>query len=240
MLLASHPYWTDYVSAFGAAVGIVVAAGAFVVAFGSARDSRRSADAAEKTATSAQEQLMLARSEHEQLEADRMRQPAVESIDLSPIEPKPGEKTPAGVFRIGFTNTGNRDLQDALLTILFERGCAATLTDRWGEPDTDQSKEDTRERWPGIKGAPLAFDYFARSVTVPVGVSLARYVYIPHPGRFPIRVKLFHASLAGSGPWTDRWIEIDDKRNASVVEIGDGSAGPYDGHDADFDAPPAA
>jgi hypothetical protein len=54
---------------------------------------------------------------------------------LSPIEPKPGEKTPAGVFQIGFTN---------------------------------------------------------------------------------------------------------DKRNASVVEIGDGSAGPYDGHDADFDAPPAA
>jgi hypothetical protein len=29
MLLASNPYWTDYVSAFGATVGIVVAADYF-------------------------------------------------------------------------------------------------------------------------------------------------------------------------------------------------------------------
>src|ERR1700677_127713 len=68
VLLATKPFWTDYVSAFGAVVGILVAAGAFRVALGSARDSRRSADAAETTATSAHEQLVLARAEHEQLE----------------------------------------------------------------------------------------------------------------------------------------------------------------------------
>jgi len=71
VLLATKPFWTDYVGAFGAIVGILVAAGAFVVALWSARDSRRSADAAEKTATSAHEQLMLARSEHEQREVER-------------------------------------------------------------------------------------------------------------------------------------------------------------------------
>lgn len=236
MPLASHPYWTDYVSAFGAVVGIVVAGAAFVVALRSTRDAHRSAESAEKTANSAYEQLMLARAEHEQLEADRMRQPAVKTIDLSPINSKPGEQTPVGVFRIGFTNTGDRDLRDALLTILFDRGCAATLTDRWGKPQSDQSKDDTRERWPGINGAPLAFDYFVRSVTVQVGVSVVRYVYIPRAGRFPIRVKLFHAALTGSGLWTDRWIEIDNQGNAEVVDIADdGSAGPYNGRDTDFD-----
>jgi hypothetical protein len=121
--------WTDYISAFGAAVGILVAASAFVVALHSARDSRRSADAAETTAASAHEQLVLARAEHEQLEADRRRRPIIERIHVGAIASGPGEEDPpAGVFSIGLTNTGDRDLQDAVLTILFDRAYAAQLT----------------------------------------------------------------------------------------------------------------
>ncbi len=52
MLLATHPYWTDYVSAFGATVGILVAGAAFVVAFRSARDARRSASTTTRSGTS--------------------------------------------------------------------------------------------------------------------------------------------------------------------------------------------
>jgi hypothetical protein len=116
LLLATKPLWTDYVSAFGAAVGILVAAGAFVVAFRSARDSSRSADAAETTAASAHEQLVLARAEHEQLEANRRRRPIIERIHVGAIASGPGEEDPpAGVFSIGLTNIGDRDLQDAVL-----------------------------------------------------------------------------------------------------------------------------
>jgi len=132
VLLATKPFWTDYVSAFGAIVGILVAASAFVVALCSTRDARRSADAAETTAASAHEQLMLARAEHEQLEADRQRRPVIERIHIRAIAPAPGEEDPsAGVFSIGLTNTGDRDLQGAVLTILFERASAAQLTNHW-------------------------------------------------------------------------------------------------------------
>jgi hypothetical protein len=106
LLLAAKPLWTDYVSAFGAAVGILVAAGAFVVALRSARDSSRSADAAETTVASAHEQLVLARAEHEQLEADRRRRPIIERIRVGAIASGPGEEDPpAGMFSIGLTNT---------------------------------------------------------------------------------------------------------------------------------------
>jgi hypothetical protein len=237
VLLATKPFWTDYVAAFGAVVGILVAAGAFVVALSSARDSRRSADAAEKTASSAHEQLMLARSEHEQLEAERRRRPAIERIQIGALEPGPDEEDPpAGVFSIGLTNTGDRDLQGAVLTILFERASAAELTDHWGRPDFDQSHDTTRERWPGVKGPPESFYFFARRITVQVGVSFVQYVSILRTGRFPIRVKVFHADLAGRGPWTDRWIEVDEDGKTVVVDIGETNARePYDGRDADFD-----
>ncbi len=239
--MATKPLWTDYVSAFGAAVGILVAAGAFVVALCSARDSRRSADAAEKTASSAHEQLMLAHSEHEQLEAERRRRPAIESIYIGAIAPGPGEEDPpAGVFSIGLTNTGDRDLQDAVLTILFERGSAAELTNHWGQADLDQSHDTTQEGWPGVEGPPESFYFFARRITVQVGVSFVQYVRVPRVGRFPIRVKLFHATLDRRGPWTDRWIDVDPAGKTTVIYIDeDHQEGPYDGHNADFD-PPAA
>jgi len=158
LLLAAKPFWTDYVSAFGAAVGILVAAGAFVVALRSARDSRRSADAAETTAASAYEQLVLARAEHEQLEADRRRRPIIERIHVGAIASGLGEEDPpAGVFSIRLTNTGDRDLQAAVLTILFDRASAAQLTNRWGQPDLDQSRDATQEGWPGVEGPPESF-----------------------------------------------------------------------------------
>jgi hypothetical protein len=242
LLLATKPLWTDYVSAFGAAVGILVAAGAFVVALRSARDSRRSADAAETTAASAHEQLVLARAEHEQLEADRRRRPIIERIHVGAIASGPGEEDPpAGVFSIGLTNTGDRDLQDAVLTILFDRASAAQLTNRWGQPDLDQSRDATQEGWPGVEGPPESFYFFARPITVQAGVSFVQYVRIPRAGRFPIRVKLFHATLDRRGAWTDRWIEVvDPTGKTTVIDIGQGRRdGPYDGRNADFD-PPAA
>ncbi len=136
----------------------MVAAGAFVVALRSARDSRRSAEAAETTAVSPHEQLILARAEHEQLEADRRRRPTIERIHIGALTPGPGEEDPpAGVFSIGLTNTGDRDLQDAVLTILFERASAAQLTNHWGQPDPDQSHDTTQEIWPGVQGSAESF-----------------------------------------------------------------------------------
>jgi hypothetical protein len=243
VLFATKPFWTDYVSAFGAIVGILVAASAFFVASRSARDARRSADAAEQTARDAKDQLALARSEHEQLEAERRRRPAIERIHIGAIEPGPGEEDPlAGMFSIGLTNTGDRDLKDAVLTILFERGSAAQLTDHWGQPDLDQSHDTTRENWPGVKGTPESFHFFARTITVQVGVSFVQYARIPREGLFPIRVKLFHATLDRRGPWTDRWIDVVDRPGkTTVIDIGqDDQEGPYDGRDADFDAPPSS
>jgi hypothetical protein len=239
VLLATKPFWTDYVSAFGAATGILVAAGAFIVALCSARDSRRSADAAEKTAASAHEQLMLARSEHEQLEAERNRCPAIERIHIGAIASGLGEEDPpAGVFSVGLTNTGDRDLRDAVFTILFERASAAELTNHWGQPDIDQSYDTTQEGWPGVEGPPESFYFFARLITVQVGVSFVQYVRIPRVGRFPIRVKLFHATLDRRGPWTDRWIDVDPTGKTTVIDIGqDHQEEPYEGRDADFDPP---
>lgn len=239
MVLATiGPYWTDYISAFGAVVGILVAGGAFVIASRSARDARRSADASEQTAKDAKEQLVLARREHEQLEAERMRRPAIESIRLSSIDPGPGEEdTPQGLFRIEFANTGDRDLQDAVLTILFDRASAAELTDRWGSHDPAQSKDDTRERWPGVEGSPQRFDFFARAVTVQVGVDFVQYVRFPRVGRFPIRVRLFHAALDRRGPWVDRWIDVDDDGKVTVDVVQHDSPRSYEGRAADFDPP---
>ncbi len=247
MPVATHPFWTDYVSAFGALVGIVVAAAAFVVAFRSAMDARASADSSERTARAsratlqaANEQLELARKEHERLEADRRRRPQVKDVEVSAIEAQAGKETPPGVWRIGVRNSGDRELQDAVLTIMFDRGSAAVLTDRWGNHASDQSKDDTRERWPGVDGVPLAFDYFARHVSVPVGVSRLQYVCMPRAGRFPIRVKLFHAALDGDGPWADRWIEVDDQGGTTILEIAEGGAsGGYEGRQAEFDGPEA-
>lgn len=236
MLSATKPYWTEYVSAFGAIVGFLVAGAAFIVASRSARDARRSADASEHTARDAKDQLALARAEHEQLEADRRRRPTIERIHIGAIDPVPGEEDPpAGVFSIGLTNTGDRDLQDAVLTILFERASAAQLTNHWGQPDLDQSYDTTKEGWPGVEGSPESFYFFARRITVQVGVSFVQYVRIPRAGRFPIRVKLFHAALDRRGPWTDRWIDVDPTGKTTVIDIDeDHQQGRYDGHNADF------
>ncbi len=238
MPLAAEPLWTEYVSAFGAVVGILVAASAFVVALRSTRDSRRSADAAETAAASAREQLMLARAEHEQLEADRRRRPVIEHIHIGAISSGPGEQDPpAGVFSIGLTNTGDRDLHDAVLTILFERASAAQLTNHWGQPDLDQSHDATQESWPGVAGPPESFHFFARVITVQVGVSFVQYVRIPRVGRFAIRTKLFHASLDRRGPWTDRWIDVASTGKTEVIDIGEARTGrPYEGRNADFDS----
>jgi hypothetical protein len=123
---------------------------------------------------------------------------------------------------------------------LFDPGCVADLTDRWGNPETGHSKDETRERWPGVQGPPREFDYFAQRVSIQVGVSSMQYVCIPRAGLFPIRVKLFHAALTGGGPWTARWIDVDDKGTAVVIDItDDGSGGPFNGRHTDFDTPPA-
>lgn len=236
-----HPFWTDYASVFGAIVGILVAAAALIVAVRSARDSKRSADAAERTANAsvatleaATEQLQLASQEHERLEAERARQPGVDQITVSEIQPRPGEEAPAGVFRVGFANRGDADLRDAVLTIMFDPGSAATLVDRWGNLDPDQSKDETHERWPGPLGVLRSFDYFARHVNTPAGVSSLQYVCFPRRGRFPVRVKLFSASLTGFGPWTDKWIDIDEQGSASVSDLPGGRA-RYEGHHSDLD-----
>ncbi len=236
MLLATKPYWTDYVSAFGAIIGFAVAGAAFIVASRSARDARRSADASEQTARDAKDQLVLARREHEQLEEERHRRPAIRRIDISAIATGPGEEDPpAGVFRIGLTNTGERELEEAVLTILFDRASAAELTDRWGTPDLNQSQDATQERWPGIAGPPESFYFFARPVTVQVGVSFVQYVCIPRTGRFSIRVKLFHATLDRRGVWTDRWLDVDPTGKTTITVIGPDDEGPYEGREADFD-----
>jgi hypothetical protein len=60
---------------------------------------------AEKTAASAHEQLMLARAEHEQLEADRRRRPAIERIPAHrrrSLGATGAGSLPRGVFAEGF------------------------------------------------------------------------------------------------------------------------------------------
>jgi hypothetical protein len=254
MLASSHPLWTDYVGAFGTVVGIVVAAAAFIVARKSAADSNRSAESAERTAKAAESiseaskatleaaagQLDVARREHGWLEAERARQPIVDRIELSEIHARPGEETPPGVFRVGFVNTGARALQGAILTVLVDPGCAAVLADRWGNADVDQSKDETHERWPGIAGVPRAFDFFARRANVEAGVATLQYVCVPRAGRFPLRVKLFHAGLARRGPWVDAWIDVDEQGAVAVIRLSDaGFTGQQDGRCDDFDDPPS-
>jgi hypothetical protein len=36
---------------------------------------------------------------------------------------------------------------------------------------------------------------------------------------FPIRVKLFHADLAGDGPWIDAWIHVDEDGKTRIQNI---------------------
>ncbi len=252
MLASSHPSWTDYVGAFGTIVGIVVAAAALIVARKSAADSTRSAASAERTAKAAESiseaskatleaataQLEVARRDHDWLEAERARRPIVARVELSEIHARPGEETPPGVFRVGFVNIGDRDLRGAILTVLVDPGCAAVVTDRWGNADVDQSKDETHERWPGVAGVPRAFDFFARRMSAEAGVATLQYVCVPRVGRFPIRIKLFHAGLAGRGPWVDAWIDLNEQGAAAVIPLSDaGFTGQQDGRCDDFDAP---
>jgi hypothetical protein len=238
---AGHLVWTDYASAIGSIIGILVAAAALLVAARSARDASSSAKSAERTAEAsattleaATAQLELAKQEHERLEAERARRPSVNEISLSEIQARPGEQAPAGVFRIGFTNRGNTDLQAAVLTIMFDPGSAAVLVDRWANLEHDQSRDETHERWPGPDGVLRAFDYFARHVSASQGVSRLQYVCFPRRGRFPIRIKLFSASLGDLGPWVDKWIEIDEEGRASVVDLA-GEPERYAGRLSQFD-----
>src|SRR6202035_4370520 len=215
--VATSPLWTEYVSAFATITGVGVALVAVVIAIRSARSASASAELAKDTASSsaasasasaatreaAEQQLELAREEHEQIEADRARKPTVDQIIPSEIENRPGEVAPERTVRIGFTNGGNRALEDSLLTILLDPGSDAELTDRWGVQVGEARDDETIERWPGTKGAPRAFDYFAHQLRVPAGVSVVRYIRVGRRGRFSLRVKLFSAELAGNGLWVD-------------------------------------
>jgi hypothetical protein len=255
VLVATDPLWTDYVGAFGALVGVLIAAGALVVALRSAAEAKRSAADAQKTRGAAEaietasgatlkaatEQLALARAEHERVEADRARRPAVERIELSEIESREGELVPAGTFRIGFKNSGDRVLSDAIITILLDPGSSPELADRWGNPTGERPDDETRERWPGVEGPPRSFDYIARSVDCQIGVSYVRYVRIARRGRFAVRVKLFHAGLAGGGPWIDAEVVVDDDGTTRLDDLGGGLAErPFEGRCVDFDRGGAA
>jgi len=239
--VASHPFWTEYVSAFGALVGILVAGGALVVALRSATSAKRSAEASEAAAETSKEaveaanaELAIAERESERVEAEQARLPVVSGIEISEIEPLPGELAPPGVFRIVIRNEGERDLDRAWLSILCVRWSAAELVDRWGNPRPEQDRDETRERWPGVQGSPEVFDYFARRVELEAGVSLVVYVRIPRSGTFPIRAKLFHQALKGGGPWIDRWVAIDDD-STRVLDRLDRGAAVSAGRLSDFD-----
>lgn len=233
--------WTDYVSAWGSLAAIVIAligVGFAVAAWGQARDSAadasRSAVAAERTADLAKEfgeastkaleaataQLEVATREHEQLEAERARQPIVDHIALTDVVPAEGEDPAIGVFRVAFTNSGTRDLTDAHLTILFVRGSAAELlTGRWGDPDPSGSRDSTRERWPGPDGLPLDLDYVVKSVSAQRGIWRLQYVRMQRQGSFPIRVKLFQVDLAGDGLWADAWVHVDKDGRTRIRNV---------------------
>jgi hypothetical protein len=233
--------WTEYVSAWGSLAAIVIAlvsVGIAAVAWSQARDSAadssRSADAAERTALSAKEiseaskkaleaataQLEVATREHERQEAERARQPIVDRIALTDVVPAEGEDPAIGVFRVAFTNSGTRDLTDAYLTILFVRGSASELmTGRWGDPDSSGSRDSTRERWPGPDGSPRDLDYVVKPVSAQRGFWRLQYVRIQRQGMFPIRVKLFHADLAGDGPWIDAWVHVEEDGKTRIQNI---------------------
>ena len=239
MLGADHPLWTDYVAAFGSIVAVVVAGVGVLIAIialyyaiqstheaeESSRLARRTADAAGElvnagraTLDSAIGQLRIARLEHERLEAERARRPAVEAIVVSQIEPEPGEDASAGTFRVGFTNTGDKALSEGIFTIMVERGALPEATNRWGDVSGDNRDDVTTERWPGIGGTPRAFDYLASNVNTPRGVSLVRYVRVRRYGRFAVRAKLFSADLEGDGPWVDVLLDVSE---AGVTKVDD-------------------
>ena len=245
----TSPFWTEYVSAFATVVGALIALVALVIAVRSARSATGSAESAEKTAYAAAEsattsaatraaseqQLELAREEYAHIEAERARKPIVELIVPSQIEDRQGEVAPERTIRIGFTNSGTRALEDGLLTILLGPGSDAELTDRWGIRRGEVRDDETIERWPGAKGAPGAFDYFARQIRVPAGVSMLHYVRVGRRGRFSLRVKLFSTELAGNGPWVDAFIAVNADGIASIDQQVD-EDGPYAGRCGDFDA----
>lgn len=246
---ANHPLWTDYLSAFGTVVGIVIAGAAFVIAKRSAADATHSAESAERTAGAAEaigtasastleaatEQLLLAKLEHERLQQDRARRPVVDRIELKEIQPRPGEEAPSGVFRVGFSNSGERGLTDAALTILLDPGSNPALTTRWGNRRWDQSRDETQERWPGVDGDPRAFDYLVVRANVPVGESCRRYVCATRFGRFPLRIKLFSAALRASGPWIDAWVDIEKDGRTTITHLPDDARRPHEGRCEDFE-----
>jgi hypothetical protein len=237
---ASKPLWTDYAAAIGAIVGVLVAlvgiliAGvALYVALVSARDSARSADLAEETSAAAERiakasestmraaarQQDLAELAHRRIEAERARRPVVDQLYLSEVSPRPGEEDVPAALRIGFTNSGDLPLRDAILTILLDPGSAPELTDRWGDSLREGRLDETTERWPGVDGLPRAFDYLVRTISVPVGVSSVQYVRVARRGRFAVRVKLFHADLDAGGPWTDAAIVVNVDGRTTVVDL---------------------
>lgn len=237
-------------AAFATIVGIVIAGLALIMARSSAADAARSAEAAERTARAAEEmsqasvstldaateQLRLARAAHERLEADRGRRPIVTHIAVTEVQPRTGAETPPGIFRLGFKNDGDRELAGAILTILIDPGGDAILTDRWGNPASNQPKDETRERWPGVVGDPRAFDCIPLHTDVPVGTSVVQYVCVTRVGgRFPIRVKLFSAALEGNGPWIDAWVDVDAVGVATVARLPQHTEGRYGGRHTDFD-----
>jgi len=242
VLAGTYPLWTDYVSAFGAVVGILIAAIALCIAVSSANDAARSADSAkqiadasEKTRKAAEAQQKLAELERQRITANEARCPVVERIELSDVVPRIGIETAPAALRIGFTNTGDRPLTDAVLTIMLDPGSAPELTDRWGQPIGDTPLDETTERWPGANGLPRAFDYITRNVNVPVGVSSLTYIRVGRRGRFAVRAKLFHADLHEGGPWTDVAIEVAPTGRTTVDDMATEVSGPFHGTDADLD-----
>jgi hypothetical protein len=237
---AEHPPWTEYVAALGSIVGIIVAISGVILAgialyyaVRSASDAeesahlaRRMADgmgdlvrASQATLGSAIEQLHVARAEHARLEEERARRPVVNQIEISEIEGAPGADAPSGVFRIGFTNSGDTALREALLTIMVDRGALPETTTRWGDAGERLSEDLTMERWPGAQGIPREMEYQAAAVEVPRGVSRVRYIRLQRRGRFALRVKLFCADLEKEGPWVDVFVEVSDRGVTTIDNL---------------------
>jgi hypothetical protein len=248
MYLASSPSWTEYVSAFAAVGGFLVAGVALMIAKASSKSASLSAESAETTAKAAEEsaragvatsqaadaQLAFAREERAEMQADRARRPIVDAIVPSQIDNTQSEVAPARTIRIGFTNSGDRALEDCLLTIMLNRGADSELTNRWGTQTGETRDDTTIEQWPGVNGAAQTFDYFARTMRVPAGVSVVRYVRVGRPGRFSLRVKLFSTELAGNGPWVDAVIQVDSVDYATVNDLAN-QREPSSGRCSDLD-----
>jgi hypothetical protein len=250
----NHPAWTDYASAVGAILGTLTAAVALIIALRSAADARRSSASADQTRVAAEkiaaasqaalesttQQLGIVQSEHDRLEAERARRPAVDRISASAIQPRPAELLPSGLFRIAFKNVGDRPLLDAILTILIDPGSVPALTDRWGTPTGQRPSDETRERWPGPAGLPRTFDYIAQNINVPIGVSHVQYVRVARWGRFALRIKLFQADMTESGPWLDSVVDVDRASGAALVDSlrAEFPGGVFEGRCAAFEVEP--